>query len=59
MKLLLVSLSALVLLSACAQKQEDLKSPCVGAEGSPCDRRPVNDWWHKSQGDSHGQGDIG
>lgn len=33
---------ALLLLAACSNKQEDLKSPCVGAEGSPCDRRPVN-----------------
>lgn len=32
----------LLLLPACTSKQVDLKSPCVGAEGSPCDRRPVN-----------------
>lgn len=32
----------LALLPACSNKAEDLKSPCVGAEGSPCDRRPVN-----------------
>jgi hypothetical protein len=27
--------------------REDLKSPCVGAEGSPCDnlKRSVNGWW--------------
>ncbi len=35
----------LVMLSACADKVEDLKSPCVGGDGSPCARRPVNDWW--------------
>ena len=29
-------------LSACSKPQEDLKSPCVGTAGSPCDRRPVN-----------------
>lgn len=33
---------ALLLLPACSNKQPDLKSPCVGAEGSPCERRPVN-----------------
>ena len=32
----------LAVLSACSNPQPDLKSPCVGAEGSPCDRRPVN-----------------
>ena len=41
-KLLLVTI-LLVTLSACSNAQPDLKSPCVGAEGSPCDRRaPVN-----------------
>jgi hypothetical protein len=24
------------------RKDTELRSPCVGAEGSPCDRRPVN-----------------
>jgi len=34
------------LLAACSYPHPDLKSPCVGAEGSPCGpRRPVNDWW--------------
>jgi hypothetical protein len=33
---------ALLLLPACSNSTEDLKSPCVGTEGSPCDRRPVN-----------------
>ncbi len=32
----------LAVLSACSNKAEDLKSPCVGADGSPCARRPVN-----------------
>ncbi len=33
----------LMVLSACTNPQVDLKSPCVGAEGSPCDRRaPAN-----------------
>jgi hypothetical protein len=38
----------LLVLASCANKQPDLKSPCVGAENSPCDRRPVNDWWAKA-----------
>lgn len=29
-------------LSSCSRPMPDMKSPCVGAEGSPCDRRPVN-----------------
>jgi hypothetical protein len=37
----------LVMLTACSNKTPDLKSPCVGAEDSPCDRRPVNDWWQR------------
>jgi len=41
---------AFALLPACSQKEPDLKSPCVGAEGSPCDRRPVNDWWLPENG---------
>lgn len=33
--------------TACAEsKREDLKSPCVGAEDSPCGpRRAINNWW--------------
>ncbi len=30
-------------LAACSNKTPDLKSPCVGADDSPCDRRaPAN-----------------
>lgn len=29
-------------LAACSSKVEDLKSPCVGADGSPCVKRPAN-----------------
>lgn len=43
-KIILASI-ALMLLTGCSNKVEDLKSPCVGADGSPCDRRPVNEWW--------------
>jgi len=46
-KVILISV-ALLLLAACSNSQPDLMSPCVGAEGSPCDRRPVNDWWNKA-----------
>ena len=34
------------LLASCSLPHTDLKSPCVGIEGSPCGpRKPVNDWW--------------
>ncbi|MDE3059792.1 MAG: hypothetical protein KGJ06_02130 [Pseudomonadota bacterium] len=36
---------ALMVMSGCSNKEPDLKSPCVGADGSPCARRPVNDEW--------------
>ncbi len=39
---LLAATILLAALSACSNPHEDLKSPCVGSEGSPCDRRPVN-----------------
>ena len=40
-KLLLIAV-VLTTLSSCTNPRPDLKSPCVGAEDSPCDRRPVN-----------------
>lgn len=46
-KLLLVAV-VLSALSACSNKTEDLKSPCVGGENSPCDRRsPSNQNWNR------------
>jgi hypothetical protein len=39
MRKIFVVLALPLLLAACEQKHEDLKSPCVGAENSPCDRR--------------------
>lgn len=45
---ILIAALAVGLLSACSFPRSDLKSPCVGAAGSPCDRHPVNDWWLKS-----------
>lgn len=37
------------LLVACSLPKTDLKSPCAGIDGSPCERRPVNDWWLNQQ----------
>lgn len=34
--------AALLTLQACSTEPKQLKSPCVGAEGSPCERHPVN-----------------
>lgn len=32
------------------QEYEDLKSPCVGTDDSPCGpHRPVNEWWMKKK----------
>lgn len=39
---LLLPILALTFLAACSNEVHDLKSPCVGAEDSPCDRRAVN-----------------
>jgi hypothetical protein len=44
MKRLIVIGVLLTVLSACTSEKQDMKSPCVGAEGSPCARRPVNTW---------------
>lgn len=45
MSRVVLATTLLLLLAACSNEVQDLKSPCVGAEGSPCDRKPVNDWW--------------
>lgn len=45
LRLVLISI-ALAALPGCSTQREDLKSPCVGTDDSPCVRRPVNDWWH-------------
>lgn len=44
---LVVLAMALTLIAGCSsKKREDLKSPCVGTEESPCGvKRNVNDWW--------------
>lgn len=42
MKILVLS-TVFVLLAACSSKHEDLKSPCVGIEKSPCNFQPINE----------------
>ena len=40
-------LLALFCLSACVtttSEDQGPRSPCVGVEGSPCDKQPVNTW---------------
>ncbi len=46
MKKLFTLVTILLFLASCSSKvQEDLKSPCVGLEDSPCGpRKPVNTW---------------
>jgi len=42
--------ASLIGLQGCKKKSPELKSPCVGIEGSPCGpRRPVNDWWLENE----------
>lgn len=46
MKRIVIALCLIALVTGCqSKKREDLKSPCVGAAGSPCEKRNVNDWW--------------
>ena len=47
MRRIVLALCATLVLAGCSGSQrEDLKSPCVGAEESPCGpKRSVNDWW--------------
>ncbi|MDX2073536.1 MAG: hypothetical protein SFX19_04115 [Alphaproteobacteria bacterium] len=43
MKIIALVLLSGVLLASCSNAPPELKSPCVGGEGSPCDRRaPAN-----------------
>lgn len=42
MSKLLLAAIVLMSVSSCSNPRPDLKSPCVGAEGSPCERRTVN-----------------
>lgn len=42
MKKLMLIAMAVIAIAGCSNKTPDLKSPCVGADDSPCVRRPVN-----------------
>lgn len=42
MKAILIT-TILLLVTGCASKHEDIKSPCVGIEKSPCVRMPINE----------------
>lgn len=43
---LFILVLGLSMLTACTEKREELRSPCVGADDSPCgERRNVNAWW--------------
>lgn len=47
---IVITATLLGLLSACSLPRSDLKSPCVGVEGSPCGPRiQVNEWWMGSE----------
>ena len=48
----LLLIATLLALAACSSEAVDvLKSPCVGAEGSPCGpKRDVNGWWLNHSG---------
>lgn len=41
----LIFIALLGMLAACSNAVEDLKSPCVGNDGSPCARRAPNNQW--------------
>lgn len=42
----LILLSSTFITACEGGDRDDLTSPCVGIEGSPCDeKRMVNDWW--------------
>ncbi len=42
----IIVIACLLALAGCNKDREDLKSPCVGLEDSPCgDKHHVNDWW--------------
>jgi hypothetical protein len=46
LKWMLCLITLVLPITACSGEREDMKSPCVGTEDSPCGpRRAVNDWW--------------
>jgi|GEM_PF-791907 len=54
----IIMVASLVFLSAltggCSAPYSDMKSPCVGAEGSPCERHNVNQNWLGKQQSENG-----
>ncbi len=49
MKKIIFLLSFFVLISSCASKTLDIKSPCVSTEEGPCGvKKPINEWWLKN-----------
>lgn len=45
-KYILCALLLSMPLAGCSGERQDMKSPCVGLEDSPCGpRKPVNQWW--------------
>lgn len=46
LRVIFLAIALLVSVTGCTKDRDDLRSPCVGAEGSPCGaKRSVNDWW--------------
>ncbi len=49
---IILTVCCVALLSGCGlssrSQPPELKSPCVGAENSPCDRRPANAWLYNA-----------
>ncbi len=41
-KFTIIAVIALSVNACSSREPENLKSPCVGASGSPCDRTPIN-----------------
>lgn len=36
---------ACIVIAGCSSTPREVKSPCAGAAGSPCERRPANEGW--------------
>lgn len=46
LRIILIAAALLTMTAGCSKERDDLRSPCVGAEGSPCGpTRNVNAWW--------------
>ena len=51
--LLLSCVFVIGIVGGCSGKTNAIsyKSPCVSANGGPCERYSVNDWWLKGEGE--------